>query len=269
MEILKHTSRMSAGSEPIPDSIVGFRITQDAACRAARHTLCGAWWKRSSAFDAVLEPRAFRAIYVPFWYFYGTAECAYTGEWGEEEDFRDSDGNWQTDTYWHSIRGESSYDLDSAMLLCSACTSTAHLAGLFPYDMTDAEAYAPEAVGNASRAACTRTWEEAWKIAQKTALEMCRLRIRAELGQAYDTDLISVQSVEASYPDLVPELILLPLWECSFVHGGTTYVIHVNGQTGRVRGELPTSWLRVSLLAMAALGTLLLPLLFAMFVLSR
>ena len=94
MEILKHTSRMSAGSEPIPDSIVGFRITQDAACRAARHTLCGAWWKRSSALDAVLEPRAFRAIYVPFWYFYGTAECAYTGEWGEEEDFRDSDGDW-------------------------------------------------------------------------------------------------------------------------------------------------------------------------------
>ena len=155
------------------------------------------------------------------------------------------------------------------MLLCSACTSTAHLAGLFPYDMTDAEAYAPEAVGNASGAACTRTWEEAWKIAQKTALEMCRSRIRAELGQAYDTDLISVQSVEAFYPDLVPELILLPLWECSFVHGGTTYVIHVNGQTGRVQGELPISWLRVSLLAMAALGTLLLPLLFAMFVLSR
>ena len=66
--------------------------------------------------------------------------CEYRGAWDEEQDYEDSDGNWQTDTDRHYISGTAHYDLDDDILICGAEEYTDFFEeGLFPYDLSQGE----------------------------------------------------------------------------------------------------------------------------------
>ena len=54
--------------------------------------------------------------------------------------------------------------------------------------------------------------------------------------------------------------MLLPVWILSYRHGGKTWPILVHGQTGKVVGKAPLSWVKILMipvaLAAAALAVL-------------
>ena len=39
--------------------------------------------------------------------------------------------------------------------------------------------------------------------------------------------------------------IMLPVWMCSYIYNDKTYQFAVNGQTGKINGTKPTSWVKV------------------------
>jgi hypothetical protein len=55
--------------------------------------------------------------------------------------------------------------------------------------------------------------------------------------------------------------ILLPLWTLTYAFGGKNYTVLIHGQTGRVQGEAPLSWVKilmaVLLVAAVVLGIVL------------
>ena len=57
--------------------------------------------------------------------------------------------------------------------------------------------------------------------------------------------------VENQVRDVRWKHILLPIWSLSYHHGGKPYTVLVHGQTGRVEGHAPLSWLKVLLFAAA------------------
>ena len=52
--------------------------------------------------------------------------------------------------------------------------------------------------------------------------------------------------------DISAECLLLPLWEVSFASAGRTHTVYVNGQTGKVYGNLPPAAPRAGCFAAAA-----------------
>ncbi|MFC2743371.1 MAG: hypothetical protein ACFN1I_08245, partial [Selenomonas artemidis] len=86
----------------ISDAYTPFVLGRQAVLDAVR---AHAGARLSSAAGDVLRPESVRAVYVPFWRFRTTAMCEYRGAWDEEQDYEDSDGNWQTDTDRHYISG--------------------------------------------------------------------------------------------------------------------------------------------------------------------
>ena len=233
------------------DTRIPFVLDRQAAYNAVR-MLCGGW-RTPAAARAALRPEAFRAVYVPFWRFHVTAACAYAGVWGEEQDYRDSDGDWQTDTDWHHIDGKTDCDLDDAVLMCAAAAYMDALEGLFPYDLSQAGSDAGTCADDIAIAPCTTDWEASWAGAQEHIRTLLRRMIEDDLCGAYQTQLARVDAMDISYTDIVPELILLPIWEASFVHNGTTYTVRVNAQTGRACGDLPSAPWRMGCLAPAVL----------------
>jgi hypothetical protein len=53
--------------------------------------------------------------------------------------------------------------------------------------------------------------------------------------------------------------VLLPVWSLTYRHGGQTYAVLIHGQSGRVVGDAPYSWVKIAALVAAILiGVLLL-----------
>ena len=232
------------------DTYVPFELDGRAACRAAR-ALCGRRATPPSAMGK-MQPEAFCAVYVPFWRVHGTAEYSYTGQWGEEQDYRDSDGDWQTDTDRYAVDGAAGYDLDDAVLLCASEEYENAFDGMFPYDLSKAQAYASERTRDIRAVPCTVTWNAAWEDAQEQIRTLLCGMIENDLRGEYQTQSAEVHELNISYSDIVPECILLPLWETSFIYDGTTYTVRVNGQTGSVCGDLPPAPRGAGCLAAAA-----------------
>ena len=46
--------------------------------------------------------------------------------------------------------------------------------------------------------------------------------------------------------------LLLPVWVAAYRYRGRSFRFVVNAQTGRVRGERPWSWIKITLAALAA-----------------
>ena len=243
----------------ISDAYIPFVLGRQAALDAVR---AYAGVRLFTATGDVFRPESFRAVYVPFWRFRTTAMCEYQGAWDEEQDYEDSDGNWQTDTDRHYISGTAHYDLDDDILICGAEEYTDSFEeGLFPYDLSQAENDVSGHTTDIDIVSCTVNSQDAWDGAQAEIQDLLAGRIEDDLCGEYQTQSAEVHELNISYGDIVPECILLPLWEISFIHDGTTYTVRVNGQTGSVCGDLPLAPRRTGCLAAAAAILSILPVL--------
>lgn len=244
----------------ISDAYIPFVLGRQAALDAVRAHV---GVRLSSAAGDVLRPESVRAVYVPFWRFRTTAMCEYRGAWDEEQDYEDSDGDWQTDTDRHYINGRGAhYDLDDDILICGAGEYTDPFEeGLFPYDLSQTENDVSGHTTDVDIVPCTVTAQDAWDEAQEGIRDFLAQRIEDDLCGEYQTQSAEVHELNISYGDIVPECILLPLWEISFIHDGTTYTVRVNGQTGSVCGDLPLAPRRTGCLAAVAAILSILPVL--------
>lgn len=235
---------------------IPFVLDRRAAADAARAYI-GTRQPPAAAHDA-LHPEALRAVYVPFWRFYGTVTCEYQGAWEEEEDYQDSAGGWQTDVNRHYISGTTDYDIDDAVLVCAAADDADTCNELLPYDLSQAESDVPPDADAGDIVPCTITAEAAWQEAKEGLQEYLAARLARELCEDYDTQSAEIHTLNSSYMDISAECLLLPLWEVSFASAGRTHTVYVNGQTGRVYGNLPAAAPRAGCFSMAAVLFLLL-----------
>jgi|GEM_PF-2988707 hypothetical protein len=243
----------------ISDAYIPFVLGRQAALDAVRAHV---GVRLSSAAGDVLRPESVRAVYVPFWRFRTTAMCEYRGAWDEEQDYEDSDGDWQTDTDRHYISGTAHYDLDDDILICGAEEYTDFFEeGLFPYDLSQGENGVPGHTAGVDIVSCTVNSQDAWDGAQAEIQDLLAGGIEDDLCGEYQTQSAEVHTLHISYTDVVPACILLPLWVTSFIHDGATYNVCVNGQTGSVCGDLPLAPRRTGCLAAAAAILSILPVL--------
>jgi hypothetical protein len=66
-------------------------------------------------------------------------------------------------------------------------------------------------------------------------------------------------NVNTQLSDLTFKHVLLPVWVASYRYRDKTFRFMINGQTGRVEGEKPISWIRVTIaviLAIVVIGLL-------------
>ena len=63
--------------------------------------------------------------------------------------------------------------------------------------------------------------------------------------------------VDADYSQQTFKHVLVPLWIVAYNYGSRTFQVLVNGQTGRIAGKHPYSWVKIALAILAALIVLM------------
>jgi len=98
---------------------------------------------------------------------------------------------------------------------------------------------------------------ERYQIDLVAAAARSREQMDAELrglcGEDVPGDTYRDLRVESEYRDQTFKHILVPVWLLTYTYGARVYQVAANGVTGRMAGQRPWSWIKITLLVIVAL----------------
>ena len=203
------------------------------------------------------KPDAFNGVYVPFWTFDADTESRYQGEYGTEHQRRDRDGNMRTEIRWHRTSGHISKFFDDVLVCGSAKQSESIVNGLEPYDTKQTVEYKPEYMAGFKAERYTVKMKAAWEKAKNKIASILRSDATQQIRAMHGTSHTRNVSVATSYSNITYKYLLLPIWISAFQYNGKVYQFMVNGQTGKVSGRTPISWIKVGLTVLAVIAVLI------------
>ena len=103
---------------------------------------------------------------------------------------------------------------------------------------------------------------EAFSVTREDALASCQQAFTeaegSQIREFLPGDTHEGLEWTTTFSEISDDLLLLPFWIGAFQYKEKVYRFVLNGQTGRVTGDLPTSWWKIAavLLAIAAFFTI-------------
>lgn len=212
--------------------------------------------KRSALTDTL------HGIYLPYWTFDAHVDASWTAESGyhyyETETYRDSNGETQTRqvqrTRWEPSAGELSHFFDDDAVPGTVGVHTELLRKVEPFPTTsDLKPYDP---------AFVRGWTvERYQVDLRQASQISKGQMDAAIerlcSQEVPGDTQRNLQVDSTYQGRTFKHILVPVWLVSYTYGAKSFQVVVNGYTGKMAGEHPLSWIKITLAVLAAIIVIL------------
>lgn len=234
-----------------PESLVPFSVGREPSLAAFKGWLAKRWFNPSD-LTAKASVSELRGVYVPYWSFSTEVTSRWTADAGyhyhETETFTDGQGQRQERsvqrTRWEPASGWRS-DRHDDHLVCASKGLPEHLgrfaadfdlaAGLAAFSTDYLQGFAAETYAVELHAAWTRAQRELESVQES--------RCRQDVPGDTQRDL----RCNHRFADTRFKHVLLPVWIAAFRYQDKVYRFLVNGQTGRVAGDAPRSWLKILL----------------------
>ena len=219
-----------------PDYVIPFRLSKEDAIAALKNFYRG----------KVLLPKPFsrenhieeiQGVYVPFWLYDGTADA----EMGFQatRSMSVTTGNTiTTTTEYYNVHRAGTVHFEKIPVDASSKMPDAHMDAIEPYDYSELKpfstAYLPGFLADKYDIGPDACSERAETRAENTAADLM-----AQTVAGYDTVIPTDRRVSVRRGK--PRYALLPVWMLSTRWAGENYLFAMNGQTGKLVGDLPVS----------------------------
>jgi hypothetical protein len=120
---------------------------------------------------------------------------------------------------------------------------------LAPWDLRDLDGYRPEFLSGFRAEGYQVELAEGFEEAKQIMEAQIRQDIRRDIGG----DEQRIDHMQIRIDDVTFKHVLLPVWLAAYKYRGQTYRFVVNGQTGKVQGERPWSWIKIAIAVLLAL----------------
>lgn len=246
---------MEAGSDAVmaPGGVVLFKLDANEASARFKRWIGGKFFCPKLAKDSA-RPKAFKGMYVPFWTFDSQTMSRYSGQYGKNRRVHGQDGKTKIETTWHFTKGESSQFFDDVLVCASSKQNEGMLEELEPFKTKEAVEYKPEYLAGFMAERYTVKMKEAWQTAQKKIRERVREQIHEKIRMEKNADCIGSINIETVHRNITYKYLLLPVWISSFQYNEKVYHFMINGQTGKVSGQTPISWVKVGFAVAAVIA---------------
>ncbi len=252
----------AAHRNPIrPESLVPLEVCRDQVAAHFRRWVASRWFrpnalKRQKDFDAV-------GVYVPAWTFDARAHSRWTAQsgtyyWETEHVTVTVNGRPQRQARqvqkvrWRPADGERRDVFDDELVLASRGVDGGLAQRLGAYNKAGLVPYRPEYLAGWRAEEYQVDLDAGWALARDRMEATQRGRCAGDVPG----DTHRALRVETTLTDVRWKLVLLPLWSLTYTFGGKSFAVLVHGQTGRVVGRAPISWVKV-LLAVLAVGAVI------------
>jgi ribosomal protein S27E len=216
------------------------------------------WWAPSKLKRAALTD-TLHGVYLPYWTFDAHVDVQWTAESGYyyyvSETYRDSNGRTATrqvrKTRWEDSAGQLSHFFDDDAVPGTVGVHTALLRKVEPFPtLQNLKPYDP---------AYVRGWTvERYQVDLSQASQTSRQQMDAVIHQLCSREVPGDTQrnleVHSDYQARTFKHILVPVWLATYTYGTKSYQVIVNGHTGKMAGEHPLSWVKITF---AILGVLL------------
>lgn len=242
-----------------PEFVLPFRMTKDDAVRALRAHYRGKPFLPRS-FTAGNHIEEIQGVYVPFWLFDGGAEGEVDYKAANSRTYRDDDYE-VTETDHYDVHRGGSIAFEKIPVDASSKMPDDHMDSIEPYNYKDLKpfstAYLPGFLAD--------KYDVSVADSQERADSRCTASLEAALRRTanmYDTCVPLNQDIRLKRGKV--HYALLPVWMLHTKWNGKDFLFAMNGQTGRLVGDLPTDmgkfWTTFAAIAIpvTALATLIL-----------
>jgi hypothetical protein len=202
--------------------------------------------KRNALTDTV------RGVYVPYWTFDSQAYADWSALSGyhywETETYQDANGNQQTrqvqKTRWSPSTGSVEHFFDDELIPGTKGVRTDLLRSIEPFPTTtDLRPYDPIFLAG---------WDvEQYQLdlvgAASAAREAMKRKLHTLCAQQVPGDTHRDLRVNAIFRREAFKHVIVPIWLLSYNVGPKTYQVVINGCTGKIAGECPLSWIKITI----------------------
>ncbi len=253
--------RPPTAERPPPTFALGFTQTPQKAQEVARENILRrSFWAPSSVRNASVEE--LRGIYVPAWLYSALAESDFSASIGENytvtETYTTTENGKTvtktrqvTKTEWRSLTGRHAEYIPDVLVTASSGLPNEELERVEPFDLRALRRYDDALVAG---------WiSEEPSLPQQQCLEQARGEVTALLRKRLASFMPgdSHQNLQYSTQFHQESLVvcLLPVWVMALRHDPKSPPLRflVNGQTGKVYGRIPVSWVKVLLAVLLGL----------------
>ncbi|MEL6865884.1 MAG: hypothetical protein AAFP19_15770 [Bacteroidota bacterium] len=189
-------------------------------------------------------------VYIPFWTYDAQTSSEWSGEAGhhyyESRTVR-VNGQKQVQqvrkTRWTRRSGTLRHFFDDILVVASGGLKQQHVEGVMPFRMEEVVNFDPRLMvgweAEVYDLEVDRGYQRADQIMDSKLRQMCS----AQLGGDTQRNLhVSSQKWDQTFKH-----IILPVWICAYTFNNKTYRFTINGQTGRVHGKKPLSWIKITI----------------------
>ncbi len=222
-----------------PQGLVPYEFDEKAAREKFEYWIKRRWLSPNK-LKKIFELKEMDGIYFPYWTFDTDAYSDYTVDVGYTR--KDSEGNTYTD--WSRRSGSYSKEYDDQLVVASESSYNKLFKKIEPFYTTSGEVVDYDSTYLVGYKARKYTVEpaSAWGMAREDIEYDLKDSIISSLpGDTYRRFRQSVV-----YDNNTFKYIMLPIYTMVYDYKGKTYNVLVNGQTGKVSGDAPYSWVKIT-----------------------
>ncbi len=244
-----------------PESLIPLDVSRDEV-KAAFGAWLGRLWFRPSALKKLKDFDA-TGVYVPYW----TFDCHAQSDWTAQAGYH----YWVTETYmttvngktvmrtrqvrktrWVPAAGERDDDFDDIPILASKGIDAGLARKLGEFKRAALVPYRPEYLAGWAAEEYSVTLADGWKTGQARAESTQVSRCSGDVPGDTQRSL----HVRTEFSDVRWKHVLFPIWSLTFQWKGKAYPVLIHGQSGRVVGEAPYSWVKIVLVVLFVIAVI-------------
>ncbi len=242
-----------------PESLIPLMLPREQVAVAFQKWLGKLWFrpnalKQLSVFDAI-------GLYVPSWTFDAHARSSWTAQAGYYYYVTQTytvtvNGKRQTRTRqvrkvrWKNASGNRADTFDDLQVMASKGVDRELAIKLGSYDTSALVPYRPEYLVGWEAEEYAIDLENGWLLGEQDMRRTQESRCSSDVPGDTQRNL----RVDTQLSEVRWKHVLLPLWSLTFRFAGKPYAVLINGQSGRIVGRAPYSWVKILLVVLAVLA---------------
>ena len=245
-----------------PNRIIPFKLDKKQSVDVYQH-----WLKKKILVPHKVKvniPKLVQAgVYIPSWTYDTNTFTTYQGRLGEHYTVTVGSGqnrHTETRTRYFYVSGTKQVIFDDVLVEASRKISQTDLNSVAPYNTNGSILYDERYMAGFQSEHYSTDCHQGWNVAKNLMAPVIKQKILSD----YRYDVVDYLNVKTQYANITYKYVLLPMWIGNYQWNGKTYSFIVNGETGRMTGSYPKSWLKIAGIVLIVLAVIALLVYFIM-----
>ncbi|CAA6816252.1 MAG: Primosomal protein N' (Replication factor Y)-superfamily II helicase [uncultured Sulfurovum sp.] len=239
--------------EITPKSLLPFQLSQKEAQALFKKWIGSLWFAPSKLKKFFESNEELKGYYLPYWTYDANTNTHYQGQRGDTYyvsverivmvNGKDTRQRVQEPRIrWTPVSGQVNNSFDDITIGASKTISYAILDSLSPWHTEVLIPFNEKYLAGFNSEEYTLGLDNGFELAKVKMNTVIRQDIRRDIGG----DQQQISTLKTQYHNTSYKNVLFPIWTAKFTWKKKTYNYAINGQTGKVMGERPYSWLKIA-----------------------